>query len=84
LGGLLLLLAAPVLAVARWHASPWRLVIVIFTYVLVIVGMWLVLSPYAFRKAMARVIRSNGRCRIAGALGLVVGLAVFFLGLKAY
>ncbi len=70
LGGLFLLLATPMLSAARWHPSPWRLVIVVLAYLMVIKGMALVLSPYLFRKASELWISSDKRCRLAGLAGL--------------
>lgn len=52
LGVLLLLAAAPVLDAARWHDSPWRLVLTVIVYVWVVWGMVLVLSPYRFRNTI--------------------------------
>ncbi len=79
LGGLLILVPAPILDAARWHPSPWRLVLTILAYSLVVKGILLLLSPYWFRKATERWLVSAARCRTMGAAG--VGLAVVLAGL---
>ena len=79
LGGLLLLLAAPVLDALRWEDSMWRLVITTWAYFVVVAGMWLVLSPYRFRRFWAwffdgrRTLACSGFFALAG-LFVLVGL----------
>lgn len=84
LGGLLLLAPSPLLAAAFLHPSPWRLVVVVLAYVMAVKGIFLVLSPYLFRKAVARWATSSGICRKAGGLGLALGLFIVYLGLRVY
>jgi hypothetical protein len=83
LGGLMLLVPAPVLAAARWHGSGFRLVIVALCYALVAAGIALVLSPFEFRKFMSFWVRSDRTCRAWGALGLGVSALLAALGLVA-
>ena len=84
LGGLLLLVANPILYSARWHDSAWRLVMVSLAYAIVVVGMVLVLSPYRFRDAVAVVASTPARCRLLGLSGLVLGGVVIALGAFVY
>ena len=80
-GGLLLLVAEPVLAAARQPGlSNWRLTLVVLVYVWVVAGMALVLGPYWFRKTAEVLCRSDDRCRKAGAVGLAVGIMLAALG----
>ncbi len=79
LGGLWLLLPAPLLEVARFHPSAWRLLPVVLAYVWVLMGMALVLAPYRFRKWGAVFYSTDGRCRGLGAA--LLGLGGLFLGL---
>jgi hypothetical protein len=83
-GGLLLLLPAPMLDAARWHASPWRLVIILLAYLWVVEGGILVLSPYRFRRWLAGWVANDGRCRLGGALGLGFGVVLVLLGFTMY
>ncbi len=84
LGGLLLLVPAPILAVARLHDSPWRLVVVTLCYLMAIKGMIYVLSPYKLRVWVERYAGADGHARILGAAGLLVGLFVLVLGVAVF
>jgi hypothetical protein len=84
LGGLLLLLANPVLNAARWHDSDLRLVMTSFVYVWVVAGCILVLSPYRCRDAIAWLTAGDARCRAAGAAGLLLGAVFVALGMRVY
>ena len=84
LGGLLLLLANPVLISARWLDTEWRLVMVVIAYLWVIAGILFVLSPYRHRQAAEWGTKTNLRCLLGGAIRFLVGAFVLFLGLKIY
>lgn len=83
LGGILLLVPAPVLAAVRegLQVTPWAAVVSVVCYAMIIKGMSLVVAPYLFRKSIARVLPDERRMRLAGVVGLVVdgGLAVLAL-----
>lgn len=79
LGGLLVLLPAPLLQLARWEPSPWRYAIILAAYAMVLGGSALIVAPYLFRLAVERVASSPSACRVVGAVALVVGGG--FLGL---
>lgn len=81
LGGLLLLVANPVLNAIRWHPSPFRLFMALLAYCWVVAGIILVLSPYRFRKAFAFWIENDARCRVMGLLTMVVGGLLFGVSL---
>lgn len=84
LGGVLLLVADPVLESAAFQASPLRLVVVLVAYAWVAAGMALVLAPYWFRKTMERVCGTPGRCRVTGGSLLLLGAVLSCLGLLAF
>jgi hypothetical protein len=84
LGGLLALAPVPLLDAARFHPSPWRLVITVTAYVLVIKGMALMLSPYLFRKATAVAFGTPARARLSGVAGLLFAAVLLGLGLRVY
>lgn len=71
LGGLMMLLPTILVDAARWHPSAWRLVVVTLGYVLVIFGIWLVLSPFKFRVWTGWIMGTAGRRNTAGALLLI-------------
>jgi hypothetical protein len=83
LGGLLLLAAGPMLAAARWHPSLWRLVISVLAYLWIVAGLFFVLEPWWFRRAM-RCFRSPAAIRAAGLSKVVLGAALVALALMVY
>lgn len=83
LGGLLLLVAGPILAAARWHPSAWRLVISVLAYLWIIVGLFFVLEPWWFHRIVLR-FKSPGMLRAAGIVKLAFGFALVFLGVLVY
>ena len=85
LGGLLLLLAGPALAAARFHPSAWRLAVVLLAYAWIVSGMALVLSPWLFRKLLVEHINATDRrCRLAGAARLALSLALALLAGRVF
>jgi len=66
LGGLVLLLAAPVLDAARWNPSPLRLIVVTLVYGMIIWGMIVLLSPFRYRHTVERIAGSFSRAKVTG------------------
>ena len=75
LGGLLLLLANPMLNGVRWSDSAWRFAVVLIAYAWVIAGCILMLHPWGFRRLAGKFAGSAGWLRAAG-WGKVLGGAV--------
>jgi hypothetical protein len=84
LGGLLLLLANPVLNAARWLDTEWRLVMIVIAYAWAIVGIILVLSPFRLRQTAEWGTKTDLRCIVGGSIRILVGACILFLGLKVY
>jgi uncharacterized protein YjeT (DUF2065 family) len=84
LGGLLLLVPAPMLDLVRWHDSAWRFVVVAVAYLMAIEGIILVLSPYRFRHAVEFWTKTAARSRAGGFLGVAVGTVLVMLGLTVF
>lgn len=83
-GGILLLLADPMLDAARWHDSPWRLVVTVLAYVWVLAGMVFVLSPFRLRRLIRNVVGDMARYRVVAVFGLILGAVLIGLGLTIY
>lgn len=81
---LLLLLAKLMVDSERWVASDWRLVIAIWAYMLVIVGMWFTISPWRLRDLLYWATDNDRRIRIGSAVRCAFGLFVAFLGFKVF
>ncbi|MBL7077006.1 MAG: hypothetical protein ISS31_06015 [Kiritimatiellae bacterium] len=84
LGGIMMLVPAPLLGAARWHPSPWRYLVIVTAYVLVIKGMALILSPYIFRRGGERTVKSEALCRAWGGFGMAVAVLLVVLGITVY
>lgn len=84
LGGLLMLIPTLMTDAARWHDSPLRLVVVTLAYVLVILGIWLVLSPYKFRVWTDALLGAPAPRRIAGTLMALTSAALLATGFATW
>ncbi len=80
LGGLLLLVANPILMGVRWAESAWRIVPVLIAYAWVVIGCALMLHPWVFRKVGERFLASDGRLRLAGWGKLAAGIVLLGAG----
>jgi len=83
-GALLLLLAELMLEAAFLRSDPGRLFITVTAYAYVVIGCFLVGSPYLLRDVLEWVQATPGRYRAAAAGGLVFGGLCLFLGLFVY
>ncbi len=84
LGGLLLLVANPVLSIQCLSPSRATWLIAGLAYLWVIAGTVLVLSPFRFRHAVEKCCGTDERCRVAGAFGVGVGVVLLILGFTAF
>ena len=86
LGGVLLLVPAPLLAAVRegLQVTPWAAVVSVVCYAMVIKGMALVVAPYLFRKSVERFLPDDRHLRLAGMTGLVLDGALVVLALVVY
>lgn len=81
LGGLLLLVANPLLNGVRWADSAWRFVPALIAYAWVVAGCALMLHPWLFRKLAERWLRSDRAVRLAGWGKALAGAVLLAAGL---
>lgn len=81
LGGLLLLVANPMLNGVRWAGSAWTFVVALIAYAWVIAGCALMLHPWLFRRMAERFLRSDRALRLAGWGKLLAGAVLLAAGL---
>src|SRR5665213_1653532 len=81
---LCLLLGKLMVDTERWVDSEWRLVIAVWAYLLVVVGMWFTISPWRLRDVIYWMTASEGRIRAGSAVRCAFGLFVAFLGFKVF
>lgn len=84
LGGLLLLVPAPLLDSARWLDSAWRYFAIVSAYLMVIKGITLVLNPYLFRKWSSVFIKTGISARIYGGVGMIYSAIWIILAFTVY
>ena len=84
LGGLLLLVASPVMSAARWHDSALSVIMTLLAYVWVITGMVLIVSPFRFRRMAEYWTHNRTRFRMGNLAGLVAGILLIVLGIAVY
>jgi hypothetical protein len=80
----LLLLAKLMVDTARWADTGWRLVIVVLAYALVILGMWLTISPWRLRDWIELATANDHRTRLLSAARLGFGLILIVLALAVF
>ena len=83
---LMLLLAKLMVDTGRPHLgeTPWVYVIQIWAYVLVIVGIWLTITPWRLRDLVNFATASETRVRIGSAIRLAFAGFIVILGLTAF
>lgn len=79
-----LVLAKLMVDTARLADSDWRLVVVVWAYVLVIAGIYFTIAPWKLRDLLNWATASEKRVRIGSALRLAFGLFVAVLGLTVF
>jgi hypothetical protein len=80
----LLLLAKLMVDTARWVDTEWRLVIVVWAYVLVVAGMWFTVSPWRLRDLLLWATATEKKVKVGCALRLAFAVFVVILGMTAF
>jgi len=83
---LLLLLGKLMVDTGRPHlgASPWVLVIQVWAYVLIVVGMWLTITPWKLRDLIDFATATENRVRVGSVVRLAFALFIVALGLTVF
>lgn len=84
MGGLYLLLAAPILDAARWHPSNLSLIMSVIAYIMIVFGIAFVLAPYLLNRIIELFTRNKTGWRVLSLFGMVFGIAMILLGVFAY
>jgi hypothetical protein len=81
---ILLLLAKLMVDTERWASTPWRLVIAVWAYLLVVAGIWFTVSPWRLRDLLDWQTANDTRVRLGSAVRCAFGLFVVGLGLTVF
>ena len=84
LGILFLLAAEPLLDAAFFRNETSRLLVTVFAYLLIVVGLFWVTMPYLMRDQINWSARSNGRWRITHGLVFLYGAAILACAVMRY
>ena len=84
LGILFLLAAEPLLEAAFLRYEPSRLLVTVFAYILIVIGLFWVTMPYLMRDQLAWASRSTGVWIALNALALLYGAAILALAFTQY
>ena len=79
-----MLLAKFMLDTARWVDTEWRLVIVVWAYLMILAGMWFTISPWRARDLIHWATANEGRIRVTSGIRLAFGVFILLLGLTVY
>ena len=79
-----MLLGKLMLDTARWNPSPWSLVILVWAYLIICMGMWFTVSPWRMRDIVNWATANEQRIRLTSGLRLAFGLFIILLGLIAF
>jgi hypothetical protein len=82
----LLLLAKLMVDTGRPHLgqSPWVLLIQVWAYGLVVLGIWFTVTPWRLRDLLNWATETRARVLVACAIRLTFAILVIFLGLTAF
>lgn len=81
---LMLLLGKVMVDAERWAETEWRLVIAVWAYILVVMGMWWTISPWRMRDLLYWGTATRTRILLGSAVRFAFGLFVAFLGFKVF
>lgn len=79
-----LMLAGYTLGFTRWADTPWRLVLVIWAYLAIIMSMWFMISPWRLRDILNWATASPSRMRSLALTRLAFAVLVIILGATVY
>ena len=84
LGILFLLGAEPLLDAAFFRTEPSRLLVTVFAYLLIVIGLFWVTMPYLLRDQINWSARTPGRWRLTHGLALLYGAAILAYAVTRY
>ena len=79
IGGLLVLLPAPMLSAAAWHPSNMRYIIIVYAYVMSIAGMFYIAFPWLLRDNITWLYDKPRRAKVMAVFKVAFGIALVIL-----
>ena len=84
LGILFLLAAEPLLSAAFFRNEATRLLVTVFAYILIVIGLFWVTMPYLLRDQINWSARTNGRWRLTHGIAFLYGAAILTCAVTRY
>jgi hypothetical protein len=84
LGILFLLAAEPLLDAAFFRTESTKVLVTVFAYLLIVIGLLWVTMPYLLRDQITWSARTNGRWRFTHGLVLIYGVAILVCAVTRY
>jgi len=84
IGGLLVLIPTPMLSAAAWHPSPARYVVIVYAYVMLVLGMFYIAQPWLLRDHIDWTQARQARARAIAGIALTLGMALVILSLGVF
>jgi len=84
LGGFLLLIAVPILRTASQSGAPLFQVVSVIVYLWIIYGLFLLMSPWYFRKFYEPFLRSDALFKSVALAKIAIGMTLLLLGILVY
>ena len=81
---LMLLFGKLIVDSARWVETDWRLVMVVWAYLMIVAGMWLTVSPWRMRDLIEYSTATPQRTRALSAVRFAFGVFVALLGVVVF
>ncbi len=66
------------------HVSEWRLVLPVWAYMIIVMSMWMVISPWRMRDMIQWMLVKPRRLAVKGWFRLVFGIFLIVLGLTVF
>ena len=73
-----------ILATPEAYRSPWRLVLAVWAYMIIVMSMWLVISPWRMRDMIEWMLAKPSRLVVKGWFRLGFGILLIVLGLTVF
>ncbi len=76
IGGLFVLLPTPMLSSAAWHPSPFRYVVIVYAYAMILAGMYYIALPWLLRDHITWSLAKPIRSRVIASSAITLGLFI--------
>jgi len=84
IGGLLVLIPTPMLSSAAWHPSPFRYVVIVYAYAMIVAGMYYIALPWLLRDHINWSLDKPVRSKTIALAAVILGGFITVLSLTVF